>query len=77
MTPEMLAFVTFTQNDQSEQELSDAAFNVSGDLFPLPAGPLGFALGFESRKEPGRSRPMRRYKAAKLRTSRPPRLPAR
>jgi iron complex outermembrane receptor protein len=49
----MLSFVTFTQSDQSEQELNDLAANVSGDLFDLPAGAFGYALGFEYRKERG------------------------
>jgi iron complex outermembrane recepter protein len=53
ITPEMLAFTTFTQNDQSEQELNDIVANLSGDLFDLPAGPLGYALGYEYRKESG------------------------
>ena len=53
MTPEMLDFVTFTQNDQSEQELNDVIANVSGELFDLPAGAFGYAVGLEYRKESG------------------------
>jgi iron complex outermembrane receptor protein len=53
ITPEMLAFTTFTQNDQSEQELNDLAANLSGELFDLPAGPFAYALGYEYRKETG------------------------
>lgn len=53
ITPEMLAFTTFTQSDQSEQELNDVIANISGELFDLPAGALGYALGFEYRKESG------------------------
>lgn len=53
ITPEMLAFTTFTQNDQSEQELNDITANISGELFELPGGPLGYALGYEYRKETG------------------------
>jgi iron complex outermembrane recepter protein len=53
LTPEMLAWSTFIQSDQSEQELNDVSFNISGDLFNLPAGALGFALGYEYRKESG------------------------
>lgn len=53
ITQEMLDWATFTQNDQSEQELSDIIANVSGDLFDLPAGPFAYALGFEYRKEEG------------------------
>ncbi len=53
ITPEMLDWVTFTQSDQSEQELNDITANVSGDLFDLPSGAFAFALGFEYRKETG------------------------
>ena len=53
ITQEMLDFVTFTQNDQSEQELNDVTANLSGDLFDLPAGAFAYALGFEYRKETG------------------------
>ena len=53
ITPEMLAFTTFTQNDTSEQELNDVALNLSGDLFDMPAGPFAYALGYEYRKETG------------------------
>ena len=53
ITPEMLAFTTFTQNDKSEQELNDVAANLSGELFDLPAGPFGYAVGYEYRKESG------------------------
>lgn len=53
ITPEMLAWATYTQNDVSEQELNDVALNFSGDLFDLPSGAFAYALGFEYRKEIG------------------------
>jgi iron complex outermembrane receptor protein len=53
ITPEMLAWATYTQNDHSDQELNDIALNLSGELFDLPAGAFGYALGFEYRKERG------------------------
>jgi iron complex outermembrane receptor protein len=53
ITPEMLSFVTFTQNDSSNQELNDLAFNLSGELFDLPAGAFAYAAGYEYRKETG------------------------
>jgi iron complex outermembrane recepter protein len=53
ITPDMLAWATFTQNDTSEQELNDIAANLSGELFDLPSGPFAYALGFEWRKETG------------------------
>src|SRR6202008_1702323 len=53
ITPEMLEYVTYTQNDVSEQELNDVALNFSGELFDLPSGAFAYALGFEDRKETG------------------------
>lgn len=53
ITQDMLDFVTFVQKDESEQEQFDVSINVSGDLFDLPAGPFGYAFGFEHRKQTG------------------------
>lgn len=53
MTPEMLEFVTYTGTDTSRQELTDFSANLTGDLVELPAGTLGFAVGFEHREEDG------------------------
>jgi iron complex outermembrane receptor protein len=53
ITREMLAFTTFTQTDQSEQELNDVVANLSGDVVELPAGMLSYAVGLEYRKEQG------------------------
>jgi len=53
MTQDMLDFVTYTGLDRSTQKLTDITANLSGDLFDLPAGPLGFAVGYEHRKEEG------------------------
>ncbi|MCU0989888.1 MAG: TonB-dependent receptor, partial [Xanthomonadales bacterium] len=53
MTPEMLDFVTYTGVDSSSQELFDFTANLSGDLFDLPAGAVGFAVGIEYREEDG------------------------
>jgi iron complex outermembrane receptor protein len=53
MTPEMLEFVTYTGVDTSSQQLTDFTANLSGELFELPAGPLGFAIGVEHREEEG------------------------
>ena len=57
ITPEMLAWIGFVQRDYSDQTLRDATFNVAGDLFDLPAGPLAFAAGFEHRQQHGRFTP--------------------
>ncbi len=53
VTPAMLAFVGFTEQDKSNQELFDYTANLSGDLLDLPAGPLGFAVGYEHRYQYG------------------------
>ena len=49
ITPAMLAFISFTEHDKSEQHMYDYTANLSGDLFELPAGPVGFAVGYEHR----------------------------
>ncbi len=53
ITPEMLDFIGFTQHDTSEQELKDYTANLAGDLFDVPAGPLGLAVGYEHRDNSG------------------------
>ena len=57
ITPAMIDFVTFEQNDSSEQTQFDITANVSGSLFELPAGPVGLALGVEYRDLDGRFDP--------------------
>jgi len=51
ITPAMLNFVTFDERDKSLQHLWDVTANISGDLFDLPAGPVGVALGYEHRDQ--------------------------
>ncbi|KQN00832.1 TonB-dependent receptor [Sphingobium sp. Leaf26] len=51
ITQAMLDYVTFDQHDRSEQELWDVTANLSGDLFNLPAGAVGFAIGYEHRDQ--------------------------
>jgi iron complex outermembrane receptor protein len=53
LTREMLDFVTYTGVDTSSQKLVDVTANLSGDLFDLPAGAVGFAVGYEHREEDG------------------------
>jgi iron complex outermembrane receptor protein len=53
MTQEMLDYVTYTGIDTSSQRLVDITANLTGDLFDLPAGALGFAVGYEHREEDG------------------------
>jgi iron complex outermembrane receptor protein len=57
ITPAMLNFVTFEQNDSSEQEQFDATANLSGSLFDLPGGRVGLAVGVEYRDLSGRFDP--------------------
>lgn len=57
ITPAMIDFVTFEQNDSSRQSQFDATANLSGSLFELPGGPLGLALGAQYRKLKGRFDP--------------------
>ena len=49
ITPDQLAFISFTEQDRSSQHLADFTANLSGDLFDLPAGPVGIAVGYEHR----------------------------
>jgi iron complex outermembrane recepter protein len=53
ITREMLDYTTFTQHDVSEQTLVDVVGNLSGEIVPLPAGPLAMALGVEHRRLDG------------------------
>ena len=53
VTPAMLAFVGFDERDRSTQELRDYTANLSGDLFDLPAGSVGVAIGYEHRYQRG------------------------
>ena len=53
ITTEMLSFINFDQRDRSRQDLFDFTANISGDLFDLPAGPVGVAIGYEHRDQRG------------------------
>ena len=53
ITQDMIDYVTFIQNDRSKQDLWDATGNISGELFQLPGGPLGLAVGVEYREQSG------------------------
>jgi iron complex outermembrane receptor protein len=57
ITPEMIDFVSFVQRDSSRNSTFDATANLAGDLFQLPGGPLGLAVGVEYRKLKGRFDP--------------------
>jgi iron complex outermembrane receptor protein len=51
ITPAMLDYVTFDEKDKSRQRLWDFTANVSGELFDLPGGPVGVAIGYEHRDQ--------------------------
>jgi iron complex outermembrane receptor protein len=57
ITHPMIDFVTFEQNDSSEQTQFDLTANISGSLFELPGGPVGLAVGAEFRDLEGRFDP--------------------
>jgi outer membrane receptor protein involved in Fe transport len=49
-TGNTLANIAVRTNDVTVQDEKDVTFDVNGDLFELPAGPLGAAAGFEYRR---------------------------
>ncbi|MEO8673162.1 MAG: TonB-dependent receptor, partial [Tahibacter sp.] len=53
ITPAMLDYIGFIENDRSENSLEVFTANLSGDLFQLPAGSLAFAAGYEHRNVEG------------------------
>jgi iron complex outermembrane recepter protein len=53
ITADQLAYITYTERNRSAQELQDYTANLSGNLFDLPAGPIGFAVGYEHRYQKG------------------------
>ena len=48
ITPAMANYVLYENHDTDAQAMRDYVANLSGDLFDLPAGPFGLALGVES-----------------------------
>lgn len=57
ITPEMLGFIGFVQNDKSDNELTFWSANITGDLFNGWAGPIAFAAGYEYRELEGSFQP--------------------
>lgn len=57
ITPEMLDFVGTRLADSGFNEQTVFDFNVTGDLFMAPAGPVAAATGFEWREERALDRP--------------------
>ena len=50
LTPDMIAYTTFTEHDVSEQSLVDSVANLQGNLVKLPAGWVAAAVGVEHRR---------------------------
>ncbi len=53
LTPAVLNHILTTTRDTGGNDQKSVSANISGKLMDLPAGPLGFASGFELRKEEG------------------------
>lgn len=53
ITPAMLQYIQFIENDESSQTIDLFTANVSGSVVPLPAGSLDFATGYEHRRLEG------------------------
>jgi outer membrane receptor protein involved in Fe transport len=53
ISPEVLDYILYTQRDTGGNEQQSITANVTGTIFDMPAGPLGFAAGIERRKEAG------------------------
>ena len=51
LTPEQFAAINTTVKTEAESFVNQASFVVSGDLFELPAGPLGFAAVLEASQQ--------------------------
>jgi len=53
VTQEVLDYIVFTQTGTGGNELLSLTANVTGELFELPAGPVGVAFGVDWRKQKG------------------------
>lgn len=57
ITPEMANYIRYNAKDENGASQYDFTVNLSRSLFDLPAGPVGFAMGYEYRKEAAYDRP--------------------
>lgn len=57
ITQDMLDYIGFVGHDSSQTKLLTYDAIVSSELAELPAGPLGFAFGYEHRRHSGYSQP--------------------
>ena len=53
ITPAMVAYTTFEEHNIIVSNSRDYTANIGGDLFDLPAGPVGLALGYEYLEQDG------------------------
>lgn len=51
MTPEMVEYMTYTQQDNTRTGTTNFSANIAGDLFELPAGYVSIAAGLEYRTD--------------------------
>ena len=49
-----IEYISVSEISRSILEQTVWSLNLNGDLFDLPAGPLGFAIGYENREEEGK-----------------------
>ncbi|MCH8322082.1 MAG: TonB-dependent receptor [Proteobacteria bacterium] len=57
ITPDMVKYIRLDATQETEFEREMFGFNLAGTIVELPAGPLGFAVGVEARRESGRFSP--------------------
>jgi len=57
VTQEVLDYIVFTETGTGGNEQTSVSGNVTGNVFELPAGPVGVAFGFEWREEKGWRQP--------------------
>ncbi len=57
ITPAMANYVLFEEHDITQETMRDYTANITGNLFNLPAGPVGLALGVESLEHDGLEHP--------------------
>jgi outer membrane receptor protein involved in Fe transport len=53
LTQAMVDYIDFTGHDTNKAKQTNFTFNITGDFYDLPAGPIAFAAGLERRQEQG------------------------
>lgn len=57
ITQEMLNYISFTAHDNGGNDMKNLTAQITGELFEMPAGTVGVALGYEMREESGFTSP--------------------